>query len=83
MGAILPRSLGSEGARSSSRRSRVRSGAVAELEPATESSDSAHVESVRKYYDANTERFVRHGQGKASIKAGALAYRVLVFEARR
>jgi hypothetical protein len=56
---------------------------VAELEPATESSDSAHVESVRKYYDANTERFVRHGQGKASIKAGALAYRVLVFEARR
>jgi cyclopropane fatty-acyl-phospholipid synthase-like methyltransferase len=40
---------------------------VAELEPAAESSEGAHVEAVRKYYDANTERFVRHGQGKTSI----------------
>jgi cyclopropane fatty-acyl-phospholipid synthase-like methyltransferase len=40
---------------------------VAELEKAGRGSDGAHVEAVRHYYDANTSRFVRHGQGKGSI----------------
>jgi cyclopropane fatty-acyl-phospholipid synthase-like methyltransferase len=40
---------------------------VAEPDKAARAADSAHVEAVRHYYDANTTRFVRHGQGKASI----------------
>jgi cyclopropane fatty-acyl-phospholipid synthase-like methyltransferase len=45
----------------------LRSAPLAELEKAARGADGAHVEAVRHYYDANTSRFVRHGQGKASL----------------
>jgi cyclopropane fatty-acyl-phospholipid synthase-like methyltransferase len=40
---------------------------VALLDPGARSSEAEHVASVQRYYDANTSRFVRFGQGKGSI----------------
>lgn len=37
------------------------------LDPGARSTEAEHVASVRSYYDANTSRFVRFGQGKTSI----------------